>query len=129
MLDYNIGARREINSFYKEMFKEINNVTLFEVIDEDCFSNYWLSTILIEPNTDKNISAENLRLAFENANIECRPLWKPMHVQPIFMKYPYYGNKVSQELFEKGLCLPSGSNLTEEDKNRIEEVIKNFFNK
>lgn len=129
MLDYNIGARREMNSFYKEMFKEINNVTLFEVIDEDYFSNYWLSTIWIEPNVDKNISAENLRLAFENANIECRPLWKPMHLQPIFMKYPYYGNKVSQELFEKGLCLPSGSNLTEEDKNRIGEVIHNFFNK
>ena len=129
MLDHNIGARREMNSFYKEIFKEINSVTLFEVINEDYFSNYWLSTVLIEPNVKENLNRENLRLAFEKANIECRPLWKPMHLQPVFEQYPYYGSKIAEELFEKGLCLPSGSNLTKDDKNRIEEVIKNFFNK
>lgn len=129
MLDHNIDARREMNSFYKEIFKEINNATLLEVINEDYFSNYWLSTVLIEPNVEKNINRENLRLTFEKANIECRPLWKPMHLQPVFEQYPYYGDKVAEELFEKGLCLPSGSNLTKEDKNRIKEVIRNFFNK
>lgn len=129
MLGHNIIARRKMHSFYKEKFQNIKGATIFETLNEDYFSNYWLTTVLIEPNPDKNISAENLRHAFEEANIECRPLWKPMHLQPIFMQYPYYGDKVSEELFEKGLCLPSGSNLTEEDKNRIEEVIQNFFNK
>jgi dTDP-4-amino-4,6-dideoxygalactose transaminase len=127
MLDKNVIARRDVHSFYKEKFQNINVVTVFETLNEDYFSNYWLTTILIEPNIDKNISAENLRLAFEKANIECRPLWKPMHLQPIFEEYPYYGDKVAEELFEKGLCLPFGSNLTTEDKNRIEEVIKDFF--
>ena len=129
MLHHNITSRRETHSFYKEIFKEINAVKLFEVINEDYFSNYWLSTILIEPDLEKKINRENLRLAFEKANIECRPLWKPMHLQPVFANYPYYGNKIAEALFEKGLCLPSGSNLTKEDKNRIEEVIQNFFNK
>ncbi|MCD0471070.1 DegT/DnrJ/EryC1/StrS aminotransferase family protein [Flavobacterium sp. JAS] len=129
MLDHNLIARRNIHSFYKEKFQNINGTSILEVLNEDYFSNYWLTTILIEQNVDKNISAEDLRLAFEEANIECRPLWKPMHLQPIFLKYPYYGNKVAEELFKKGLCLPSGSNLSEEDKNRIEEVINNFFNK
>lgn len=128
MLDHNVIARRNMHSFYKEKFQEIKGTTIFETSNEDCFSNYWLTTVLIEPNRDKNINAESLMLAFEEANIECRPLWKPMHLQPIFMQYPYYGNKVAEELFEKGLCLPSGSNFTEEDKNRIGEVIHNFFN-
>lgn len=128
MLHHNIKSRRETHSFYKEIFKEINAVKLFEVINEDYFSNYWLSTVLIEPELEKKINRENLRLAFEKANIECRPLWKPMHLQPVFENYPYYGNKIAEELFEKGLCLPSGSNLTKEDKNRIKEVIENFFN-
>ena len=129
MLDHNVIARRKMHSFYKEKFQDIKSTTVFEISNEDVFSNYWLTTVLIEPNTDKNISAGNLRLAFEKANIECRPLWKPMHLQPVFLKYPYYGNKVAEELFDKGLCLPSGSNLTEQDKNRIEEVIQDFFNK
>ncbi|KUJ63732.1 pyridoxal phosphate-dependent aminotransferase [Flavobacteriaceae bacterium CRH] len=127
MLDNNVTARRETHYFYKEVFENIKEVTLFEVLNEDYFSNYWLNAILIEPNSEKNINTEGLRLAFEEANIESRPLWKPMHLQPIFMNYPYYGNKIAEVLFEKGLCLPSGSNLTREDKNRIEEVIKNFF--
>jgi dTDP-4-amino-4,6-dideoxygalactose transaminase len=68
-----------------------------------------------------------LRIALGKENIESRPLWKPMHLQPIFEKYPYYGGNVSEQLFENGLCLPSSSNLTESDKNRILEVLKRFF--
>ncbi|MDR7208976.1 aminotransferase class I/II-fold pyridoxal phosphate-dependent enzyme [Flavobacterium piscis] len=127
ILEHNILARRNMHSFYKEIFKKIKSITLFEVLNEDYFSNYWLSTILIETDRGKNINKESVRLAFEEANIESRPLWKPMHLQPVFMKYPYYGNKVAEELFEKGLCLPSGLTLTIEDKNRIEEVIGTFF--
>jgi dTDP-4-amino-4,6-dideoxygalactose transaminase len=70
---------------------------------------------------------EDLRLALEQENIESRPLWKPMHLQPVFEKYPYYGGKVCETLFENGLCLPSGSNLTVEDKNRLKEVFNRFF--
>lgn len=127
ILDDFIERRRENHNFYKDVFSEITCVELFEVLNENYFSSYWLNTILIEPNDKKNINRESLRLLFENQNIETRPVWKPMHLQPIFEKYPYYGNKVAQDLFEKGLCLPSGSNLSIEDKNRIREVIINFF--
>jgi len=127
ILDKNVASRRLNHSFYKEIFKEIEGVILFETSNENCFSNYWLSTILIEPNAEKKINKENLRIAFENANIESRPLWKPMHLQPIFEKYPYYGNKVAETLFEEGLCLPSGSKLADEERNRIKELIINFF--
>jgi dTDP-4-amino-4,6-dideoxygalactose transaminase len=68
-------------------------------------------------------------LALEQENIESRPLWKPMHLQPVFEKYPYYGKDVSEKLFDNGLCLPSGSNLSDDDKNRIKTVLNNFFNK
>lgn len=127
ILDKNVGSRRKTNIFYKEIFMDIEGVDVFESINENYFSNYWLSTILVEPY--KNRNKESLRLALENANIESRPLWKPMHLQPIFEKYPYYGNKIAKNLFEKGLCLPSGSNLSIEDRKRIKEVIVDFFKK
>ncbi len=123
ILEENILSRRNNHLFYKEIFEKIKNVKLFDNLNEDFFSNYWLNTILLETKEQR----ENLRIAFEKANIESRPLWKPMHLQPIFEKHPYYGNNVSEKLFENGLCLPSGSNLTNEDKSRIVEVIINFF--
>ena len=129
ILEKNVEAKREMHHFYKNIFEEIDEAELFEVLNEDYFSNYWLNTILVKPNIQNDKNKENLRLAFENKNIETRPVWKPMHLQPVFANYPYYGNKVAEDLFEKGLCLPSGSNFTIEDKNRIEEVIRTFFNK
>ncbi|OUL63068.1 DegT/DnrJ/EryC1/StrS aminotransferase family protein [Flavobacterium sp. AJR] len=128
ILDKNITSRRSIHDFYVNIFQNINAVTVFEEPNEDYFSNFWLTTILFKNDSDKKINRETLRLALEQANIESRPLWKPMHLQPLFANYLYYGEKVSEGLFEKGLCLPSGANLTSEDKNRIEEVIKTFFN-
>nr|WP_294925864.1 DegT/DnrJ/EryC1/StrS family aminotransferase [uncultured Flavobacterium sp.] len=129
ILNKNINSRREINCFYKTIFEDIDEIQLFQTVNKDCFSNYWLSTILVQQNTKGNINRETLRLAFENANIECRPLWKPMHLQPIFSDYPYYGNNVAENLFERGLCLPSGSNITKEEKDRIKEVVNTFFKK
>ncbi|MXO06008.1 DegT/DnrJ/EryC1/StrS aminotransferase family protein [Flavobacterium sp. HBTb2-11-1] len=123
ILEKNISLRQENHMFYKNIFKEVKNVKLFDNIRDDFFSNYWLNAILLETEEVK----ERLRLAFEKVNIESRPLWKPMHLQPIFRGYPYYGNKISEELFKKGLCLPSGSNLTITDKSRIKEVIIDFF--
>lgn len=127
-LEGNITARRNNHSFYKNLFKSIQAVELFETKNEDYFSNYWLTTILVNSDQAK-YSNYTLMKAFEEKDIETRPIWKPMHLQPVFEKYPYYGNKVSEKLFECGLCLPSGSNLTDEDKDRIGNVVKTFFNK
>ena len=128
VLDQHVTLRRLMHDFYVEIFKDIEGVDVFSVPNEDYFANYWLSAITIDVSKTKGISAETLRLALESENIESRPLWKPMHLQPIFEEYPYYGKKVSEELFENGLCLPSGSNLTENEINRISCVIKKHFN-
>lgn len=128
ILETNLEKRIENHKFYKSIFDSIGNVELFEVLNEDYFSNYWLNTILIKENHNATTNRESLRLVFEAENIESRPLWKPMHLQPIFESYPYYGGNIAQQLFETGLCLPSGFNLTLENKNRIEKVIKAYFN-
>ncbi|RKR10925.1 dTDP-4-amino-4,6-dideoxygalactose transaminase [Flavobacterium sp. 81] len=86
ILEKNIAARREMNFFYDEIYDEIFNVKLYKNTNEDYFSNYWLSAILIEPNVENNLQRESLRDAFENENIESRPLWKPLHLQPVFEK-------------------------------------------
>ncbi len=99
------------------------------------FSNRWLTTIIIDPDKNKGVTRETLRLAMEAHNIETRPLWKPMHLQPIFASYPFYSSfsvqrsafSVSEELFNNGLCLPSGSNLTEEEWERITKVLNEVF--
>jgi dTDP-4-amino-4,6-dideoxygalactose transaminase len=127
VLDDHVALRRKMHDFYVDIFKGIEGVEVFSVPNEDYFANYWLSAITIDATKTKRISRESLRLALEEANIESRPLWKPMHLQPIFENYPYYGGSVSQQLFENGLCLPSGSNLTEEEKSRIAKVIDHVF--
>ncbi|MDR1762934.1 MAG: DegT/DnrJ/EryC1/StrS family aminotransferase, partial [Dysgonamonadaceae bacterium] len=93
----------------------------------DFYSNYWLTSILVNPEKTGGRTCEDLRLALEAANIEARPLWKPMHLQPVFADCPFYGGGTSEKLFERGLCLPSGSILTEEELNRVIEVIRKQF--
>ena len=127
VLDQHVALRRAMHDFYVDLFKDLPGVTVFSAPSTDYFSNYWLSAILIDPIITKGINRETLRLALEAENIESRPLWKPMHLQPVFEKYPYYGNKVAETLFENGLCLPSGSNLTDEDRERIAAVIGSVF--
>jgi dTDP-4-amino-4,6-dideoxygalactose transaminase len=129
VLEERVHLRRKMHAFYVDLFQDIPGVSVFTAANEDYFSNYWLSSIIIEPQLTNGIDREKVRLAFEAENIECRPLWKPMHLQPIFEEYPYYGNKVSETLFEKGLCLPSGSNLTDADRARISQVINSLFHK
>jgi dTDP-4-amino-4,6-dideoxygalactose transaminase len=109
------------------LFHDISGVTVFTAPNTDYFSNHWLSAILIDPIATNGITRETVRLAFEAENIESRPLWKPMHLQPVFEHYPYFGNKVAETLFEKGLCLPSGSNLTDEERGRIAAVVNTTF--
>ncbi|MBD8084625.1 DegT/DnrJ/EryC1/StrS family aminotransferase [Chryseobacterium caseinilyticum] len=128
VLNDRVAARRKMHDFYMETFRDIDGVEVFSEPSEDYFSNHWLSVIEIdEAVAGKN--REGLRLAFLEDDIESRPLWKPMHLQPVFRDSPYYGQRVSETLFENGLCLPSGSNLTDEDRQRIATVIKNYFSK
>ncbi|MGH1384907.1 DegT/DnrJ/EryC1/StrS family aminotransferase [Kordia sp.] len=126
VLAKHIELRRSMQAFYKNIFKDVEGVTVFEEPNEDYFSNHWLSCITVDESVAK-FSREDLRLALWEDNIESRPLWKPMHLQPIFEKYPYYGTNVSENLFNTGLCLPSGSNLTAQEKERITQVIAAFL--
>lgn len=123
VLDRHVTLRRAMHEFYGAIFRDIPGVTLFSVPNADYFSNYWLSAILIDPEVANGMTSETMRLALEEENIESRPLWKPMHLQPIFEQYPYYGGEIAEKLFENGLCLPSGSNLTADDQSRIKAVL------
>jgi dTDP-4-amino-4,6-dideoxygalactose transaminase len=87
------------------------------------FSNRWLTTILVDPALTGGLTRETIRLKLEEHNIESRPLWKPMHLQPVFADCPFYGDGTSSRLFDQGLCLPSGSNLVDADFSRIFEVL------
>jgi dTDP-4-amino-4,6-dideoxygalactose transaminase len=127
VLDQHVALRRQMHDFYVKIFAQIEGVDVFSTPNDDYFANYWLSAITIDATKTKDITAETLRLALEAENIESRPLWKPMHLQPIFENYPYYGSNVSETLFENGLCLPSGSNLTDNDRERIASVITAVF--
>ncbi|MDR6462999.1 aminotransferase class I/II-fold pyridoxal phosphate-dependent enzyme [Chryseobacterium sediminis] len=121
-----VAARRAMHDFYFETFKNIEGVTVFSEPGNDFYSNHWLSAIIVDPQVTGK-SREGLRLAFLEDNIESRPLWKPMHLQPVFESSPYYGGKISENLFDNGLCLPSGSNLSDDDRERIATVIRSYF--
>lgn len=125
VLSDRIQQRRAINEFYKDVFSNIDAINLFSEASSDFFSNHWLSSITIDKKVTKRTNQE-LMAAFAEENIETRPLWKPMHLQPVFNDCQYYGETVSEELFTAGLCLPSGSNITNDDKNRIYEVISKY---
>lgn len=129
VLDDHISLRRKMHDFYVDYFENIDGVTVFQEPNGNYYSNHWLSAILIDATKTNGKTRENLRLALEKENIESRPLWKPMHLQPVFQEYPYYGEKVSQQLFEDGLCLPSGSNLDHSDRERIYRVLNVFFDR
>ncbi len=126
VLDDHLKKRREMHQFYLNLFLEIDAITVFTEPNSDYYSNHWLSCILFD-SSKTNIKSEDLRLALEKGNIESRPLWKPMHLQPVFRNYAYFGNKISENLFNNGLCLPSSSNLTDNDRERITKVIKTLF--
>jgi dTDP-4-amino-4,6-dideoxygalactose transaminase len=121
VLEKRIAQRRGVYDLYVNALEHKKGIRLLPE-PPGYFCNRWLTTILVDPVV-AGFSREDLRLAFEEENIESRPLWKPMHLQPVFERYPHYGNGVSDKLFEQGLCLPSGSNLTAEDMERIMEVL------
>jgi dTDP-4-amino-4,6-dideoxygalactose transaminase len=127
VLNDHIALRRKMHAFYVDLFADIQGVKVLSEPNNTYFSNHWLTAILLNPALTNSITRETLRLAMEAQNIECRPLWKPMHLQPIFEKYPYYGGTVSENLFNDGLCLPSGSNLTDAERNRITDLVQAVF--
>ena len=130
ILDSHIEKRREMHQFYKNVFVDQEGITIFSEPNEDYYSNHWLSAIIINSEKNNGKSREDSRLQLEKENIESRPLWKPMHLQPVFKNAPYYGGSVSEELFNNGLCLPSGSNLNSDDITRIKSVLfDKFLNK
>jgi len=127
VLDQHVALRIQMHAFYVELFKNTQGVRVFSAPNKDYKPNYWLSAIIIDPSKTNGVTRENLRIALEAENIESRPLWKPMHMQPIFSNYPYYGSSIAEEIFENGLCLPSGSSLKDTDRARIAKVIEGVF--
>lgn len=125
VLEERVQQRRANHDFYKELFSDIAAVDVFSEASSDFYSNHWLTSITINKDITSKTNAD-LMAAFAEKNIETRPLWKPMHLQPVFKDCPYYGENVAEELFNQGLCLPSGSNLTNDDKKRIYDVVSNF---
>ncbi len=126
VLDDHIALRRKMNEFYFELFQDREGVTVFKEPSDRFYSNHWLSCILVDEKRS-GYKAEDIRLELERSNIEARPLWKPMHLQPVFKNVPFYGEKISDDLFLKGLCLPSGSNLTQVDRDRIRHALNKFI--
>jgi dTDP-4-amino-4,6-dideoxygalactose transaminase len=124
VLQNHVQLRRQNHVFYQQIFDEISGITLFQEPDATFVSNHWLNVILLNSFEER----EALRLHLERYNIESRPVWKPMHLQPLFQDALYFGDGLAAELFDTGLCLPSGSNLFSEDLNRVKAALELFFN-
>lgn len=123
VLDDHVARRRAIHQLYKKELESIAGISVFDNPSSDFNSNHWLTCIVVDPAI-AGFSREDIRLKMDEANIETRPLWKPMHMQPVFEGTPFYGDGTSEKLFNDGLCLPSGPALTDEDISRVADVIK-----
>jgi dTDP-4-amino-4,6-dideoxygalactose transaminase len=126
VLKERIMQRRANFDFYVKALSHLPGLSFLQE-PTGSFSNRWLTTILVDPSKSTGITRENIRLALDALNIETRPLWKPMHMQPIFATAPFFGDGTSEKLFEQGLCLPSGSNLTKSDLERVVQNIVLLF--
>ncbi len=126
VLDERIAQRRRNHEFYQGLLDSNEGVSFLKE-PPGSFSNRWLTTILVNPERTGGITRETIRLALEAENIESRPLWKPMHQQPVFSSYPFFPTGVSNQLFKQCLCLPSGSNLTDQDRDRIGGVLSQIL--
>jgi dTDP-4-amino-4,6-dideoxygalactose transaminase len=125
VLDEHVARRREIHSLYTELLKDVEGVTVMQRPSADYDSNFWLTCILVD-SQKTGFSREDLRIKMDEHQIETRPLWKPMHLQPVFANVPMYVNGVSESLFNCGLCLPSGPMCTDEDICRVVKVIADY---
>ena len=128
VLDEHIARRRVIHDLYVKLLAGVKGVKVMcQPEGGDFNSNYWLTCITVDPE-EAGFTREDVRLALDENNIESRPLWKPMHLQPVFKDAPFYGNGTSERLFEMGLCLPSGPTLTDEDIERVTKVVRQLSN-
>ncbi len=129
VLPERVKRRREIFAFYQQAFSDIAAIS-FSPEFSDTLGNRWLTCIVVDEAQSGGLTRETIRLALAEDNIEARPLWKPMHLQPVFAQYPYYGTgHVAEDLFNRGLCLPSGSNLLAEDLDRVVRIVRSVFGK
>ena len=125
VLNEHVERRREIHEIYKKLLFGLKGISVFQGPSEKFNSNYWLTCILVDEK-ETGFSREQLRLKLESEDIESRPLWKPMHLQPVFANAPFYGNGTSERLFEIGLCIPSGPTLSDNDIIRVVNVIQSM---
>lgn len=121
-----VRQRRMNNRFYREQFKDIDAISFQTEPSSDYFSNYWLTSILVNSKKINGKTREDIYSVLNEANIESRPLWKPMHMQPVFCDCPFYGDGTSENLFKDGLCLPSGTSLTLDELQKVANTIKQF---
>lgn len=127
VLNERVLQRRKVNSWYRNLLGDRKGISFHNEPMKNYYSNYWLTSIVVNPKETGGLTNTDIRLALDKENIESRPLWKPMHLQPIFSKYPFYSTGVSKLLFENGLCLPSGSNMSENDMQRIKRTLKQIL--
>ena len=120
-----VSRRREIHSLYARELGNLPGITVHSEPDADAISNFWLTTILLDDKLP--FSPEELRLTLEASNIESRRLWRPMNMQPVYADAPFYGDGCAEKLFDRGLCLPSGSILTDDEIARVIDCIKNYY--
>lgn len=122
-LDRFVARRRAIHGLYGEHLAKLPGISVMDAPAPSFQSNFWLTTILVDPDAAGR-TREDLRLSLEMANIESRPLWKPMHLQPVYAEAPFYGNGTSARLFDQGLCMPSGAGLSDGDIERVCDAIR-----
>lgn len=127
VLAEHVERRKANHKFYTEAFSGIEGLTVQQNAGEEFDSNFWLSTVLIDPSTGKD--PETARQLMADALIETRRLWRPMHMQPVYKDAPYYGSDCCESLFDRGLCLPSGSNLSEDDLQCVVDVLISYMKK
>jgi dTDP-4-amino-4,6-dideoxygalactose transaminase len=129
VIEERVRKRRENFFFYKEAMKDLPGITFLEEPDERFFSNHWLTAILVDPEKTGGVTREHIRLEFEKLNIESRPVWKPMHLQPVFKECPAYVDGTSERLFNLGLCLPSSTCITDEERSFVAESLREIIQK
>lgn len=127
VLEDRIKQRRTNNEFYRKGLEKVEGISFQTEPSSDYFSNYWLTSILVNPLKTGGKTREDIYDVLNENNIESRPLWKPMHMQPIFSGCPYYGDGTSERLFRDGLCLPSGTSLSFDDIDRVIKAIESMF--
>jgi dTDP-4-amino-4,6-dideoxygalactose transaminase len=126
VLEERVAQRRAVFDFYKNELSALPGIT-FPGEPPGYRSNRWLTTLVVNPNETGGITREDISKRLEAENIESRPLWKPMHLQPVFKEYPFYGTGIAESLFENGLCLPSGTNIPQKDLFSVARIISELF--